>query len=1328
MITYITPTVYRYENVDKLLANNPSSTSLEQPQLSIDDLLEERFLCVVGDPGIGKSRLFEEFISSIKEKSRIFSCKAFEFDEKQISGHIDYCIIDALDEVDNKFNDTLKAINDFKRSHKSTKVLFSCRKHYVTTYVSHFASCQELCYLELQRLSMDVVWDVFKNCSINAIEKIKKKSKILQLLTIPRYLIFFLEYEEQKGDCGSIGELFDFIIRRSIDKAIENYDKNTNRHESLGIVIQRMLEKIAFVMEIARKDHITKDELYTILDGLKGNMSQMIIANFDLLYLENRILKNDRGNLQFENTELQEYLAAKELCRQDNIESVIYDVAVQSELKHIYPNWFDVIPHISYLENDPDIFINIVKLIISYEANLANEAFDSLFRYINSSLFSIQQQKELFSIIFNNYQCNPVYIYWNNEILNLLKDCYSPNCDALLKIPYEKFSEIQLSNISAILERIIEKRNVSVEVREYWIEAANELIRSNDFSKQRVALNLYKALKDTEDLIRISSLYYSFCDSVKEMYYDVTGYGKVVNSDVINCWLDGCYKCNPHAINAILYIEDSNAIVHIYNKIVEDEKCHELFSPKGSLIVYYELYLKRQFDIVWKNNPDNRLLMVKIIATYLKRDSYYTHNVFDTIVKQILLCEDTGTFFIEHFENKWEIESILRYFAPELIDFELISALDKILSKSDMEECNKNNCLIALVNKIRNVPDKKKSISECIERYSKTSEQRDKNTLKEMNKKHDDVTLDSEYNSLIKKEIPENTKYECAFNLCKRDEYLQNKSKVPVVYTIIKFFNALNLDALILNRIGQNSYTLSKALTYIPCYVKFLYGLGFYKFITKNRLLLAKTLPVINCGANLDTHEIRAIYKSIIGKISEEEKKELIKWWKSREDDFMNMGYEDIISCISAYDMDALSYKLEEYVDEYIKNQDIGHALPASKALEVISKGHCQWNVERFRSVFEALNNDDVESIRMQCNGIMIEKFEDKDAITWRIDYLKNNVVKSFHNETGHMRALSHIEAEMISPNPRMFRCFMLLKNNQYLIDEMINLFDWGLPLCMGLDTQEYSRYLLNQIYNYFINVGKLSYIKELRNRVEKNEEQKINWLAYDIMNNAEKAFLQNNERTIDKSIKLYNKCIEENYLPIRNEDDLRRYFIQIIHEVDIEIQDGGIYSIVRQENLNEDFIQRELKNTIINKCCQMGLTNVRIDREVAQQDNKRTDLLFRYGLCNPVMIEVKLLHNKDVQEQKIRREYKKLFVKYSKEPKACLSVFWVFDIKRSGSNFENFTALKKEYEDLEHTLVWYTDCRCSSGIDTGISKKRKKLNKSKLKDNNLIGQKEPVA
>lgn len=155
-------------------------------------------------------------------------------------------------------------------------------------------------------------------------------------------------------------------------------------------------------MEISRKDNITKDELYSVLDGIKGNMAQMLISNLDLLFFENRILKETNGVLQFENTELQEYLAAKELCRQDNIESVLYDVAVQQKLKHIYPNWYDVIPHISYTEDRVNTFINVLKLIVSYESNLENEAFVSLLRYVDTSILSLHQKRicsQLFLII-----------------------------------------------------------------------------------------------------------------------------------------------------------------------------------------------------------------------------------------------------------------------------------------------------------------------------------------------------------------------------------------------------------------------------------------------------------------------------------------------------------------------------------------------------------------------------------------------------------------------------------------------------------------------------------------------------------------------------------------------------------------------------------------------------------------------------------------------------------------------------------------------------------------------------------------------------------------
>lgn len=327
---------------------------------------------------------------------------------------------------------------------------------------------------------------------------------------------------------------------------------------------------------------------------------------------------------------------------------------------------------------------------------------------------------------------------------------------------------------------------------------------------------------------------------------------------------------------------------------------------------------------------------------------------------------------------------------------------------------------------------------------------------------------------------------------------------------------------------------------------------------------------------------------------------------------------------------------------------------------------------------------------------------------------MKDNVVKSLHNDTGHVRVISAEESEMTSPNPRMFRCFMSIKDDETLAEEMLKLFDFGLSLSIVPEKQEYSSYLLNQIYFFFVNVDKIDYISELRRKVEKFNEKNVSYLANNIMNNAEMAYLKTEKIPIGKAIKQYNKCIEESYLNIRNDGDFRRYFTYIHSEVQKEIQDQGIYALVRQEALNEDFIQRELKNTIINKCCQMGLEAVQVDREVAQQDNKRPDLLIRYGLCNPIMVEVKLLHNKDIQNKKKRQEYKEKFVQYTNSTGACLSVFWIFNVHKKGSADSKFEDLKAEYADLSHTLVLKTDCKCSCGIETGLHLKKKQVQKLK--------------
>ena len=1316
-MNYIVPQITKYSNIDELLKNESKTPSLFDIEnfLSIDDLLSENFVCIVGEPGVGKSRLISEIKTCLTEKLLSF-CNASEFKTQVIPSDVEYCIVDALDEVDgNDFNYTLQLIKQYKEKHQDVKVMFSCRKHYVVSYASIFSSCTKLVFVEVNRLEDREVIKIIDTCSDVTKENITKSPKLRKLLSIPRYLIYLLENEEQRGSISNVGELFEFIVDSSIDETLKKHDKPI-RKENFKALIKRVIEKIAFIMEISRKDKISKDDLYTIIDELKGNMAHMLVANFDLLFFESRILKETNGILQFGNSEIQEYLAAKELGRQDNIESVLYDVAVQKELKHIYPNWYDVIPHLSYSEDRSDSFVNVFKLITAYESHLENDTFEALLRYVNPSTLGVQQRADLFLDLFEHYQREPAYIKWRGPIQNLMQECYTSSCN-LLGIFSDQLNKIQLTNIYTILEGLVENNKLDDCVIIYWKNAATALMKTEDSEKQQIALNFYYALKDDKTLRKLASTFKSFTEDVKQKYVEVTGYRKITDRPVIDCWLTYCYKSSPEAINAVLYIDDPESIIYAYNNLLAKE-IESFFNPKGSLLVLYELSLQKQFNIVWEHNQDSKILMTKVIAYFVKNRTYSSLKDINTVVKQILLEEETGKIFFYCFEKDiWELNELFRTFDADVTDVDLISKLDTLLKDIKAEEWEVDYILTALVNKIRKDESKKNTISEYIKRYEKTFELWDQNSIEMVQEREPNSSLIQAYESLSSPELSKYNKFETAYELSERIDFLSKQDHKPILDVITDFFNEINLDKLILEKNGENSYSLSTALIKIPSYVRVLHHFDYRELLEKYKEILIKTLPIVCCTMNYDSREIKDMYKSIIGNIDKDEKSKIVEWWKNRKDDFMNISPDDIFTCITNYGIDALSYKLEEYIETYIEDTILDNKIAASRALELISEDYCKWDINKYKELFESLKDDSIESLKMQCNAIIIEKFQESEAINWRIKYLRDNVIKSFHNDTGHVRCISKEESEMISPNPYMFRCFMTIKDNDGLFNQMFDLFEFGLSLCVKPDSQEYSSYLLRQIYLFFVNTNKITYISELRKRVEAFNTTNFSYLAYNIMNNAENIFLKNERMTASKAIKLYNRCVDESYLQIRNNGDLRQYFSKIQYEVQKEIQDQGIYALVRQQSLSEDFIQRELKNTIINKCCQMGLDAIQVDREVALQDNKRTDFLIRYGLCDPIMIELKLLNNKEIKNKKERQEYKKKFVQYTNATNACLSVFWVFDVHKGGS-IEDFEKLKAEYRDLNNTLVLLTDCRCSSGIETGISHGNKKNGSKKARSN----------
>ena len=201
---------------------------------------------------------------------------------------------------------------------------------------------------------------------------------------------------------------------------------------------------------------------------------------------------------------------------------------------------------------------------------------------------------------------------------------------------------------------------------------------------------------------------------------------------------------------------------------------------------------------------------------------------------------------------------------------ELLSTLDEFFKREKVEQWVVDSILTTLINKIRKDESKQNTVAEYIKRYEETFEQWDRSSREMEQERETNPSLIKAYQKLSNPELPNNQKYEAAFELSKNIEFLSKQAPDPVVDTITNFFNEIDLDKLILKKNGENSYRLSSALLKIPSYVRALHHLGYRTLLEKYKDILIKTLPIVCRTTNFDSREIKDIYKSVIGNISQQ--------------------------------------------------------------------------------------------------------------------------------------------------------------------------------------------------------------------------------------------------------------------------------------------------------------------------------------------------------------------------------------------------------------------------------------------------------------------------
>ncbi|RQO77760.1 hypothetical protein DBR40_07230 [Pedobacter sp. KBW01] len=1308
MSAFISQYFEEFTSYQDLEADKPKqkvSLYSRSPFISPEELLNDKQVLILAEPGYGKTTLINQTAAFLNKRGEQYQLiRGMQTKPTPLRSDIKYLIYDALDE-NRDVIPTFISISAHCNAH-NINLIISNRTHF-TSVIAYLLDGQQFRFIKLIPFNHYQISDYltfrlspskFEPNHIEAIVRNSKSGIGESILKVPRYLDEFCNYVIQsKLPPESTlqinkSQLFDKVIYYNLDSHTKKGKSNQSH------LTKRVLERLALTLEIQGLNQISKEDFITFLDQNSSNISLIFLNLIELDTLISRVMKPTGDYFSFEHTEFQEYLAAKELTRLGYRFQTVYDLMIDTELDLLRPNWVDILNFA--LEMEPEFLRPVIAFIKSEKYHNIDEKLFSIIMDTDAKAFDERFLDEVFETIFSYYTKNGLSML---NIHSALAKFISEN-HFLLEKPRYRLDELLLSaplrteqaNQMLVIEAVASQSQLSAGKKATWIPYLLSVAKEENLhSMHSTAFYAMIAMGEGEPVLVEIAYFESSPDHILNEFLRAAS-ELASNDERLISLLQRIIRSGKKLENlstAINNLADEYAIISILNEFKVKTKAlnHANFGYGKS---FYRL-----FDTITAlNSKKLDLLLAKLVKKALDEDRYYDY--FPEMIKHATsyLVKKRNGFLMtivksRSFNSSVDgiIKAVVRHLS--LSEFRAIERhlnqngeswrMGQVISKArhELEPYHSSHPIYLYLEK----------------KYPKKSDQN--NQVASLNELLNDlrrhyVRKKDHFNTGL---IPFVVK-----EFDKLAQLLEPSDRFYIAQVIVMVLESYNPDQFELTfqsrSESQVNYKHNNSIwLHIELYFKAAFLLNEIGILTTFREKLLKSISRLDLYDHGNDDLTKRIIESL-HPISPAETEMVVTFFNTRKDDLIEISARSFAQTVAQMKLSALNpilLRLAE--DNKLSTFDQEQALTAFGRL-----ADGEQDKAALRQLWKKHASNDQSRIKDIANAFLITRYRDEEAIKWRFVQLKSRI-QGFNDDIfrSGIRGVSDFESEM--DRPSFPKCLYGI-DNELIRAEMFSLLEYSFEIRIEKNYWKYSSYLQRAVYSYFRGLISIDLLSQLRHHTAGYQfrertyafNQYLSQLAVDLLNQ------KGNNEPFVTAVHRLNELMARKYLPINSNFELKE-FVGNVFETEIRnlIEDQGFYRLTAdfkintdspEVNIGETVIQKTLKIALEKSLLEKGLRKSDIHREVQSFDNLRYDYLISYGLYGPLVVELKLLHNPEIQDPTKREAYKIKLEKYL-SANGYQGIYAIFQTRNDAKHLQNYQSLIQEYADIKGLHILLLNC-----------------------------------